>query len=332
MMLWAGASFAQFPAKDGVLLQGEFVRNIGVLDLDGWGVGGDFNHVNIRGLSISVGQLCGMNPDTGATITEDNNLIPSVFRTLNVKHDAEFVNGNVGINTPPSGVTTEKLKVAGSIQSTLGGSAGGYMFADTTDARRESRLETAYALVPIGAVVAFYKYPGVKALPGNFKECDGTSVSDVDSPMNGLAVPNLNGQAATIEGNATGAGGFVGANTINLTEAQMPAHDHDGSTGTTGAHNHSDATVSNPGNHQHVYTGINGDETEVDSSWSAAQDWVYSSGTQGGYWTTAAGGHTHTFTTTTDGNHAHTIASKGSNANVDNRQRSCQLTWIIRIK
>jgi microcystin-dependent protein len=328
-MVWAGAVLAQLPAKDGVLLEGDFVRNIGLLDLTDWGVGGNYGNQHIRGLSISVGQMCGVNPDTGATITDTNNLISAVTRTLNVKHNAEFVNGNVGIGTPPSGTSTEKLKVAGSIQSTLGGSTGGYMFSDTT-ARRESRLETAYALVPIGGVVAFFKFTGW-FLPSNFKECNGTVVSDVDSPMNGQTVPNLNGQAATIEGSAGGAGGFVGANTINLTEAQMPTHNHGASSSTAGNHSHTDSSMSNPGDHSHGY--ILGNTTEdMDNSWSASQrdvridyGWVSTGG---------GGSHTHSFTTTTDGNHTHpiTVNNTGSGSDVDNRQRSCQLTWIIRIK
>ena len=332
VMLSAGSCLAQLPAKDGVLLYGDFVRNIGLVDMTAWSVNGGISNADVRGLSISVGQLCAFNPDNGSIITDTNNLVPAVLRTLVVKHNAQFVNGNVGINTNPSSVATEKLKVAGSIQSTLSGSAGGYRFADSDYARRESSLETAYALVPIGGVVAFLKWSGgAKAwyLPPNFKECNGTQVVDVDSPMNGAMVPDLNGQAATIEGNVGGAGGLVGANTINLTAAQMPAHDHDGSTGTTGNHAHTGASMSDPGDHTHGY--VAGQNTEdLDNSWSLEQKnvridyaWVATGG---------GGSHTHSFTTTTDGNHAHTIASKGSNANVDNRQRSCQLTWIIRIK
>lgn len=353
-MLWTGACLAQLPAKDGVLLYGDFVHNIGLVDLTGWSVSGGISNADVRGLSISVGQLCAVNPDTGSTITDTNNLVPAVLKTLVVKHGAQFVNGNVAINTQPSSIVTEKLKVAGSIQSTLAGSTGGYMFADTS-ARRESRLETAYALVPIGGVVAFFKFSGWY-LPPNFKECDGTQVSDVDSPMNGQSVPNLNanGNGATIQGNSAATGGFEGANTINLTEAQMPAHDHDGltgweadhnhaaSTGVDGQHTHTAASMSNPGNHSHSYWALNDDRVEVDSSWSASQDdpirgnWSWASTSSDG------GSHTHSFTTTDPGNHAHTISddgahdheitSKGSNANVDNRQRSCQLAWIIRIK
>jgi len=255
VMLSAGSCLAQLPAKDGVLLYGDFVRNIGLVDLTGWSVNGGISNADVRGLSISVGQLCAFNPDNGSIITDTNNLVPAVLRTLVVKHNAQFVNGNVSINTQPSSIVTEKLKVAGSIQSTLAGSTGGYMFSDTS-ARRESRLETAYALVPIGGVVAFFKFSGWY-LPPNFKECDGTQVSDVDSPMNGQSVPNLNanGNGATIQGNSAATGGFEGANTINLTEAQMPAHDHDGLTGWEDNHNHAASTGVN-GHHTHTAASI----------------------------------------------------------------------------
>ena len=203
-MLWMGAAFAQMPAKDGVLLDGEFVYKNGMLDLTLWGLNGNFSDPSIRGLAISVGQLCAVNPATGATIADTNNLVPAVVRTMEVKNNGYFVNGNVGINTNPSSVSTEKLKVAGSIQSTLAGSAGGYMFADTTNTHRESRLETAYALVPIGAIVPFFKFTGC-FMPGNFVECNGQTVSDPDSPLNHQPVPDLNDQAATVAGSDAGA-------------------------------------------------------------------------------------------------------------------------------
>ena len=229
---------------------------------------------------------------------------------------------------------TEKLKVAGSIQSTLAGNAGGYMFADTTNTHRESRLETAYALVPIGGVVAFWKFTGW-FLPPNFKECDGTSVTDTNSPICGQSVPNLNGQQATIEGDAAGLGGFEGANTHVLTEAELPLHKHVATSSPLANHSHTDNgadSVSNPGDHRHYFERP-ASNTEVDSSWSAAQDWVWLDSVAG-YNTGLAGGHTHTFTTSPQGAHTHTITveNTGLSSAVDMRQRSCQLTWIIRIK
>lgn len=46
---------------------------------------------------------------------------------------------------------------------------------------------------PVGSIIAWHKsLTGVPALPGSWVECDGRTISDVDSPLNGRQVPNLN--------------------------------------------------------------------------------------------------------------------------------------------
>ena len=49
ILLWAGAVFAQLPAGDGVLVDGHFVHNIGMIRLSEWpGVDGNVSNQNIR--------------------------------------------------------------------------------------------------------------------------------------------------------------------------------------------------------------------------------------------------------------------------------------------
>ncbi|HEY4940831.1 MAG TPA: hypothetical protein VII56_05340 [Rhizomicrobium sp.] len=50
-------------------------------------------------------------------------------------------------------------------------------------------VEILYA-VPVGTVIAWYPLPGT-ALPPGFAYCDGTVVSDAESPYNGKPTPNL---------------------------------------------------------------------------------------------------------------------------------------------
>lgn len=52
---------------------------------------------------------------------------------------------------------------------------------------------------PVGAVVAWLKsFTGVPStLPAGWLECDGSTVSDADSPLNGETLPDLNGSAGT---------------------------------------------------------------------------------------------------------------------------------------
>jgi hypothetical protein len=48
-------------------------------------------------------------------------------------------------------------------------------------------------LVPIGAVIAWFKdTPGVPALTANFVECNGQILNDPESPLNGQFIPDLN--------------------------------------------------------------------------------------------------------------------------------------------
>ena len=49
-----------------------------------------------------------------------------------------------------------------------------------------------FGLAPIGAILDFWNDGGALALPANYVKCDGQTISDVDSPLNGKTLPNLN--------------------------------------------------------------------------------------------------------------------------------------------
>ncbi len=60
------------------------------------------------------------------------------------------------------------------------------------------------AMVPVGTIVGWHKtLSGVPALPGRWVECDGSVISDADSPMDGETLPDLNGDARFLRGAAT---------------------------------------------------------------------------------------------------------------------------------
>ena len=49
-------------------------------------------------------------------------------------------------------------------------------------------------VLPVGSVVGFMKsLANVPVLPGSWVECNGQTISDAESPLNGGAVPDLNG-------------------------------------------------------------------------------------------------------------------------------------------
>lgn len=65
-----------------------------------------------------------------------------------------------------------------------------------TDAERQ--------LVPVGTILMWAKsITGVPALPDGWLECDGSTVSDADSPINGQAVPDLQTGNPFIRGSTT---------------------------------------------------------------------------------------------------------------------------------
>lgn len=73
--------------------------------------------------------------------------------------------------------------------------------------------DTLEVTVPIGGIIPWAKtITGVPSLPACWKECDGTNVSDANSPLNGQATPNLNGANAFLRGSTT-SGGTGGAAT-----------------------------------------------------------------------------------------------------------------------
>ena len=57
---------------------------------------------------------------------------------------------------------------------------------------------------PVGSIIAWTDHiAGTPSMPDNWKLCDGTAISDADSPMNGETVPDLNGDGRFLRGGAT---------------------------------------------------------------------------------------------------------------------------------
>ncbi|MGE4489084.1 MAG: hypothetical protein AB7E95_06030 [Kiritimatiellales bacterium] len=73
-MLMSSAVWAQTATNNNLNLQGGFLYNHGMVDAGDLGV--TFTNAGVRDLTVSVGQLSGVNPDTGAAITNSANLIP----------------------------------------------------------------------------------------------------------------------------------------------------------------------------------------------------------------------------------------------------------------
>lgn len=85
---------------------------------------------------------------------------------------------------------------------------------------------------PVGAVVAWLKdMPGVSTnLPVGWVECNGQTLSDAESPLDGQLIPNLNGASGGVQrflSGGTSSGGTGGTNTISLSHQVTTVNQRD---------------------------------------------------------------------------------------------------------
>lgn len=158
--------------------------------------------------------------------------------------------------------------------------------------------------VPIGGLMpslhALYGIP----LPDGWVSCDGQVLNDPSSLLHGQTIPDLNGQAATVIGAASGFGTFVGSNTNTIGVENLPTNTFVSSGG--GAHNHNyEKATANTALANLIPLGS-----------AMVQTLSYPSTA-----TTSVVNHTHT-----------TQLNAGPQAALDNRQYSLQVRWIMRTK
>ena len=85
-------------------------------------------------------------------------------------------------------------------------------------------------IVPIGAILPWAKsLTDVPALPGAWVECNGQTLSDADSVLNGQTIPDLNGDARFLRGSSTS--GTEQADTFKSHLHSIPTTSTDGQGG-----------------------------------------------------------------------------------------------------
>ena len=114
-------------------------------------------------------------------------------------------------------ITTSKM-VDGiiTIDKIADGAVTGTKFADS--AIVSAKISSDVPQIPVGAIFAWAKsLSGVPPLPEGWVECNGQTIDDPESPLNGVTLPDLNSSNRFLRGN-TSSGSTGGASTAD--------HDH----------------------------------------------------------------------------------------------------------
>lgn len=82
-------------------------------------------------------------------------------------------------------------------------------------------------IIPIGAVIPWFgSITGCPSLPTGWQLCNGSSITDVRSPMYGQNTPTLNSGSNRMLRGSTTSGTTGGADTHTLQISEMPGHSH----------------------------------------------------------------------------------------------------------
>lgn len=156
----------------------------------------------------------------------------------------------------------------------------------------------------------------INAVPAGWALCNGSN-----------GTPDLRDRFVVGAGSTYAVGNTGGANSVTLTEAQLPSHTHviTGSTASSGSHTHS---ISDPG-HTHLNNAVGLGNVDPTVNWAITSSPQYrnANDTQTGSATTgisinAAGAHTHTITAS--------AASTGGGQSHENRPPYYALAYIMK--
>lgn len=192
--------------------------------------------------------------------------------------------------------------------------------------------ETLNVVMPPGGIIMWSG--SVASIPEGWALCDGAQ-----------GTPDLRGRFVVGAGGDYAPGDTGGADSVTLSESQIPSHNHtmDGA----GAHSHTAAgngshshsgTTSNSGGHSHTvptYGASSGTQGNRISRYNTIGTQATSASTL------SAGIHSHSFNTNTVGNHSHTISavsdhthainSAGGDESHENRPPYYALAYIMRL-
>ena len=124
----------------------------------------------------------------------------------------DALNNRVGIGIGTPGAT---LDIANNIRIRGGAPNAGDVLMSNDALGTGIWSNAGFGMVPIGSIVAWHgNMTGVPGLPAGWVECNGQTIFDANSPMNGIVVPNLNGGTTSESGDAS-RGRFLRGNTTS---------------------------------------------------------------------------------------------------------------------
>lgn len=120
-------------------------------------------------------------------------------------------------------------------------------------------------VVPVGAVIDWWRPNDTFPLPEGFQMCDGSLVTDPMSPLLGMRLPDLRNRFVRGVDNIGFIGDEGGAESHDHI-VDLPAHTHTGTTALAGGHMHT-GTTAPAGGHTHTSTmGMAGGHTHNDTT------------------------------------------------------------------
>ena len=205
-------------------------------------------------------------------------------------------------------------------------------------------LRTAQAIanqgtIPIGGIIMWSG--SIATIPDDWSLCDGTS-----------GTPNLVDRFIVGAGDTYAVNDTGGADSVSLSTAQIPSHNHSFSatTNTTGSHSHS-ASTDAAGSHTHTggtnSAGAHTHDAAGPEAQAATGTGVFGAGTGNARTVgsngahahslsiNAAGSHSHSVSVTSAGDHSHTVSgttgTSGSGNAHENRPPYYALAYIMRV-
>lgn len=128
------------------------------------------------------------------------------------------VSGNASIGDSTETAAADGLYVKGQVDFDDDLNVTENVKADTVSAN----VLVGYGSIPTGGIIMW----SGSSIPDGWILCDGSTILDTESPMNGSATPNLTDRFIVGSGSSYAIGATGGENTHTLTTNEMPSHNH----------------------------------------------------------------------------------------------------------